>query len=425
MPPMQPSTKFKNLIEYTTLAANTAQEIAQTTGVPFLGSTSALTLSIVKCVENEVKTPSSSSGILIKRARATPPPGSSTRIAMSSDGDKGLIAAYSAQVGSTRSSSVSRGRARKLPLRPHGPKHRRLLRRPHLRDYEFLTSLMKAPILALDTTTGQRVLQIQEDPRNVLVSRSSHSSVSPSSVHLQLPYLLRILSSFPAPALPSPSLSSLSPSASWAHIGAASVPQRVRWRTPLLPHILSNAPSLPFLSPSPPRRSPFSIIYPFLPFSPSGPTTPLTLSGPQNTESAQDDEEPGAHPHLAEDRRYQSEGLRGGVLFEGAFGGERGVRTLSYRRRVCCVIRTLLRRSVLQGPVSLRATWCRRGLCTPRLPAALRVMGAHVVSCDADIAAAPLLAFCVPRAWGRGASPDMHAGWARAALCALAWICVL
>jgi hypothetical protein len=51
MPPMQPSTKFKNLIEYTTLAANTAQEIAQTTGVPFLGSTSALTLSIVKCVE--------------------------------------------------------------------------------------------------------------------------------------------------------------------------------------------------------------------------------------------------------------------------------------------------------------------------------------------------------------------------------------
>jgi hypothetical protein len=51
MPPMQPSTKFKNLIEYTTLAATTAQQIAQTASVPFLGSTSALTLSILKCVE--------------------------------------------------------------------------------------------------------------------------------------------------------------------------------------------------------------------------------------------------------------------------------------------------------------------------------------------------------------------------------------
>jgi hypothetical protein len=48
---MQPSTKFKNLIEYTTLTATTAKEIAQTAGVPFLGSTSALTLSILKCLE--------------------------------------------------------------------------------------------------------------------------------------------------------------------------------------------------------------------------------------------------------------------------------------------------------------------------------------------------------------------------------------
>jgi hypothetical protein len=51
MLPMQPSTKFKNLIEYTTLAATIGKEIAQTASVPFLGSTSALTLAIVKCVE--------------------------------------------------------------------------------------------------------------------------------------------------------------------------------------------------------------------------------------------------------------------------------------------------------------------------------------------------------------------------------------
>ncbi|KAJ7280999.1 P-loop containing nucleoside triphosphate hydrolase protein, partial [Mycena rebaudengoi] len=51
MPPVQPPTKVKNLIAYTTLAATTAQEIAKTTQVPFLVSTSALTLSIVKCVE--------------------------------------------------------------------------------------------------------------------------------------------------------------------------------------------------------------------------------------------------------------------------------------------------------------------------------------------------------------------------------------
>jgi hypothetical protein len=48
---MQPSAEFKNLIEYTTLAATTAKEIAQIASVPFLGSTSALTLAIVKCAE--------------------------------------------------------------------------------------------------------------------------------------------------------------------------------------------------------------------------------------------------------------------------------------------------------------------------------------------------------------------------------------
>ncbi|KAJ7863563.1 hypothetical protein B0H13DRAFT_1899615 [Mycena leptocephala] len=47
---MQPSVKFKNLIGYTTLAASTVKEIAQT--VPFLGSTSAVTLSIVNCVDD-------------------------------------------------------------------------------------------------------------------------------------------------------------------------------------------------------------------------------------------------------------------------------------------------------------------------------------------------------------------------------------
>jgi hypothetical protein len=51
MPPMQPSTKLKILIEYTTLAATTAKEVAQFASVPFLGSTSALTLSILKCLE--------------------------------------------------------------------------------------------------------------------------------------------------------------------------------------------------------------------------------------------------------------------------------------------------------------------------------------------------------------------------------------
>jgi hypothetical protein len=48
---MQSSTKIKNLIEYTTLAATAAKEIANTTNIPFLGSASALTLSIVRSVE--------------------------------------------------------------------------------------------------------------------------------------------------------------------------------------------------------------------------------------------------------------------------------------------------------------------------------------------------------------------------------------
>ncbi|KAJ7263843.1 hypothetical protein C8J57DRAFT_1332975 [Mycena rebaudengoi] len=76
------------------------------------------------------------------------------------------------------------------------------------------------------------------------------------------------------------------------------------------------------------------------------------------------------------------------------------------------VLPTSLRRFVSRRPVSLRATrvyatrppllafcvrrvWCRRGLRTPRLPAALRFTGAPVVSCDAGIRRrAPFLAFC-------------------------------
>ncbi|KAJ7241784.1 hypothetical protein C8J57DRAFT_1558541 [Mycena rebaudengoi] len=48
---MPTTTKFKSLIQYTILAANTAQNIAETAKVPFLGSTSALCLSITKCIE--------------------------------------------------------------------------------------------------------------------------------------------------------------------------------------------------------------------------------------------------------------------------------------------------------------------------------------------------------------------------------------
>ncbi|KAJ7223722.1 WD40 repeat-like protein [Mycena rebaudengoi] len=69
----------------------------------------------------------SSSGTLIKRARATPPPGSSTHIAISSDGD----AASSAQAGSTRP-SISLWRT-------YAPNA----------NYGLLASLTKAPLLDL------------------------------------------------------------------------------------------------------------------------------------------------------------------------------------------------------------------------------------------------------------------------------------
>jgi hypothetical protein len=51
MPTMPTTANFKNLIEYITLAATTAQNIAETAKVPFLGSTAALCLSITKCIE--------------------------------------------------------------------------------------------------------------------------------------------------------------------------------------------------------------------------------------------------------------------------------------------------------------------------------------------------------------------------------------
>jgi hypothetical protein len=51
MPTMPTAANFKNLIEYTSLAATTAETIADGTQVPFLGSTAALSLSILKCIE--------------------------------------------------------------------------------------------------------------------------------------------------------------------------------------------------------------------------------------------------------------------------------------------------------------------------------------------------------------------------------------
>ncbi|KAJ7227960.1 hypothetical protein C8J57DRAFT_1730742 [Mycena rebaudengoi] len=48
---MPTTAKFKNLIEYITLAATTAQNIAETAKVPFLGSAAALCLSITKSVQ--------------------------------------------------------------------------------------------------------------------------------------------------------------------------------------------------------------------------------------------------------------------------------------------------------------------------------------------------------------------------------------
>ncbi|KAJ7218194.1 hypothetical protein C8J57DRAFT_1598276 [Mycena rebaudengoi] len=48
---MPTTANFKNLIQYTTLAATTAKNIGETTQVPFLCSTAALCLSILKCIE--------------------------------------------------------------------------------------------------------------------------------------------------------------------------------------------------------------------------------------------------------------------------------------------------------------------------------------------------------------------------------------
>ncbi|KAJ7212848.1 P-loop containing nucleoside triphosphate hydrolase protein, partial [Mycena rebaudengoi] len=48
---MPTTANFKNLIQYTTLAATTARNIGETTQVPFLCSTAALCFSILKCIE--------------------------------------------------------------------------------------------------------------------------------------------------------------------------------------------------------------------------------------------------------------------------------------------------------------------------------------------------------------------------------------
>jgi hypothetical protein len=51
MPTMRTTANIKNLIQYIILAATTAQNIAQTAKVPFLGSTAVLCLAITKSVE--------------------------------------------------------------------------------------------------------------------------------------------------------------------------------------------------------------------------------------------------------------------------------------------------------------------------------------------------------------------------------------
>ncbi|KAJ6616731.1 hypothetical protein B0H10DRAFT_1948895 [Mycena sp. CBHHK59/15] len=48
---MQQSTRLQNLIQYVTLAASTANEIASAAKVPFLRSTAVLSLSILECVQ--------------------------------------------------------------------------------------------------------------------------------------------------------------------------------------------------------------------------------------------------------------------------------------------------------------------------------------------------------------------------------------
>jgi hypothetical protein len=48
---LTPTMHLDRLIEYTTLAATTAAEMANTFQVPFLASTATLVLSILNCVE--------------------------------------------------------------------------------------------------------------------------------------------------------------------------------------------------------------------------------------------------------------------------------------------------------------------------------------------------------------------------------------
>jgi hypothetical protein len=48
---MKVPTQLENVIQYTTVAVNTVDGIAGAFQIPFLSSTTALTLSILKCVE--------------------------------------------------------------------------------------------------------------------------------------------------------------------------------------------------------------------------------------------------------------------------------------------------------------------------------------------------------------------------------------
>jgi hypothetical protein len=48
---MKVPTQLENLIQYTTVAASTVEGIAGSLQIPFLSSVTALTLSILKCVE--------------------------------------------------------------------------------------------------------------------------------------------------------------------------------------------------------------------------------------------------------------------------------------------------------------------------------------------------------------------------------------
>jgi hypothetical protein len=52
---MKPATHLDNLLQYTAFAANTVGEIAGSFEIPFLGSTAALVLVILKCVEVGVR----------------------------------------------------------------------------------------------------------------------------------------------------------------------------------------------------------------------------------------------------------------------------------------------------------------------------------------------------------------------------------